>query len=89
MATGTALYSYADFGRGSYEALNLSLAEQNHWQPRYVRMGLDIFFVVVGAILGGSFGLCTIATIVLSGFFMQFVLERLRKHNFLGISAAA
>lgn len=85
MASGTALYSYADFGRGSYEALNFSLADRNHWQPRYVRIGLDVFFVVVGIILGGSFGACTIATILLSGFVMQFVLEQLRKHNFVGI----
>lgn len=64
---GTGLYSAADFGRGSYEAVTFSLAEKNHWKVKIVRMALDLLMVVVGVLLGGKFGVCTIATILLSG----------------------
>ncbi len=64
---GTGLYSAADFGRGSYEAVTFSLAEKNNWEIKIVRMALDVLMVVTGVLLGGKFGICTIATILLSG----------------------
>ena len=71
-AIGTGLYAAASLGRGSYEALTFSLAEKNGWQVKKVRMILDILMVMVGVILGGKFGICTIATIVISGPIIQF-----------------
>ena len=71
-AIGTGLYAAASLGRGSYEALTFSLAEKNGWQVKKVRMILDILIVMVGVILGGKFGICTIATIVISGPIIQF-----------------
>ena len=64
---GTGLYSAADFGRGSYEAVTFSLAEKNNWEIKIVRMALDVLMVVTGVLLGGKFGICTIAAILLSG----------------------
>ena len=64
---GTGLYSAANFGRGSYEAVTFSLAEKNGWKIKTVRMILDILMVVVGVLLGGKFGICTIVTVLLSG----------------------
>ena len=61
------IYAAASLGRGSYEALTFSLADKNGWQVKAVRMILDIVMVVIGVILGGKFGLCTILTIILSG----------------------
>ena len=60
-AIGTGLYAAASLGRGSYEALTFSLAEKNGWQVKKVRMILDILMVMIGVILGGKFGICTIA----------------------------
>lgn len=71
-AIGTGLYAAVSLGRGSYEALTFSLAEKNGWQVKKVRMILDILMVMVGVILGGKFGICTIATIVISGPIIQF-----------------
>lgn len=71
-AIGTGLYAAASLGRGSYEALTFSLAEKNGWQVKKVRMILDILMVMVGVILGGKFGICTIATIIISGPIIQF-----------------
>lgn len=81
LALGAAIYSYADFGRGSYEAMTFAFVNRKGWQIKYVRITLDILCVIFGALLGGRFGLCTVATIVLSGPLLQFFLTRLQKLN--------
>lgn len=78
-AVVTGLYASVSLGRGSYEALTFSLAEKNNWQVKVVRMVLDIIMVVLGVILGGKFGLCTIVTIFISGPIIQYSAERARK----------
>ena len=72
-AVGTGLYASASLGRGSYEAVTFSLAEKNNWQVKLVRMALDILVVVIGVLLGGKFGVCTIITVIISGPIIQFV----------------
>lgn len=78
-AFGTGLYSAANFGRGSYEAVTFSLAEKNNWKVKIVRTLLDILMVVIGVLLGGKFGICTIATVLLSGFIIQATLNAVKK----------
>ena len=72
-AVGTGLYASASLGRGSYEAATYALAEKNNWQVKIVRMILDIVMVVVGVLLGGKFGICTIVTVIISGPVIQLV----------------
>ena len=72
-AVGTGLYASASLGRGSYEAVTFALAETNNWQVKIVRMVLDIIMVVIGVLLGGKFGVCTIVTVLISGPIIQFV----------------
>ena len=81
LALGAAIYSYADFGRGSYEAMTFSFVSRKGWQIKYVRITLDILCVIFGALLGGKFGLCTVATIVLSGPLLQFFLTKLQEYD--------
>lgn len=76
---GTRLYSAADFGRGSYEAVTFSLAEKNGWKIKIVRMVLDILMVVIGVLLGGKFGICTVATVLLSGPVIQATVNTVKK----------
>ena len=76
---GTWLYSAADFGRGSYEAVTFSLAEKNGWKIKIVRMVLDILMVVIGVLLGGKFGICTVATVLLSGPVIQATVNTVKK----------
>lgn len=78
-AIGTGVYAAASLGRGSYEALTFSLAEKNGWQVKVVRMVLDIIMVIVGVMLGGRFGICTIVTIVISGPVIQFAALKTKK----------
>lgn len=82
-AVGTGLYASASLGRGSYEAVTFALAEKNKWQVKIVRMISDILVVVIGVLLGGRFGICTIVTFIISGPIIQFVNEKvtqLKKH---------
>ena len=82
-AVGTGLYASASLGRGSYEAVTFALAEKNKWQVKIVRMISDILVVVIGVLLGGRFGICTIVTVIISGPIIQFVNEKvtqLKKH---------
>lgn len=78
-AVGTGLYAAADLGRGSYEAVTFALAEKNHWQVKKVRMILDAAMVVIGVILGGKFGVCTVVTVIVSGPIIQGTVARAKK----------
>ncbi len=78
-AAGTGLYASASLGRGSYEALTFALAEKNNWQVKTVRMVLDALMVIIGVLLGGKFGICTVITILISGPIIQFVNGKAKK----------
>lgn len=78
-AVGTGLYASASLGRGSYEAVTFALAEKNNWQVKIVRIVLDILMVVIGVLLGGKFGVCTIVTVIVSGPIIQFVNTKSKK----------
>ncbi len=82
---GTGLYSAADFGRESYEAVTFSLAEKNNWKIKIVRMALDSLMVIIGVLLGGKFGICTITTILLSGQIIQATVSTVKKTKFFKI----
>lgn len=66
-------------GRGSYEAVTFSLAEKNGLKIKIVRMVLDILMVVIGVLLGGKFGICTVATVLLSGPVIQATVNTVKK----------
>ena len=68
---GSALYSVADFGKGSYEALTFAIVNRNKYSIQKVRIVLDLICVIGGVLLGGKIGLCTVATILLSGILLQ------------------
>lgn len=78
-AVGTGFYAAASLGRGSYEALTFSLAEKNGWQVKTVRVILDSVLVIVGVLLGGKVGFCTIVTIMISGPIIQFTASKTKK----------
>lgn len=77
---GTGLYSYADYGRGSYEAFTFAMADKFHWEIKNMRIAQDILIVILGVLLGGSIGLCTLVAITLSGYLMQKTICILQTH---------
>ena len=81
LSLGSGIYSYADFGRGSYEAMTFAFVHRNHWQTKYVRIALDVVCVIINVLLGGVMGACTIVTVLLSGVLLQKVVEFLKKYN--------
>lgn len=85
LSIGAGIYSYADFGRGSYEALTFAFANLNHWKVKYVRIILDILCVIIGLLLGGTIGACTVVTILISGVVLQKVTDILKKIRFMHI----
>ncbi len=84
---GTGLYSAADFGRGSYEAVTFSLAEKNNFEVKFVRPVLDVLMVVVGVLLGGEFGMCTVLTVLLSGPVIQATADIVKKSRLFAKNA--
>ena len=60
-----------------------SLAEKNRWKIKIVRMVLDIIVVIIGVLLGGKFGICTIATVLLSGPIIQATVSTVKKSKIL------
>ena len=56
-----------------YSTYRFALAEKNNWQVKIVRIALDILVVIIGVLLGGKFGICTIITVIISGPIIQFV----------------
>ncbi len=78
-AFGTALYSCTDLGRGSYEGVTFVLAERSGFSVGAVRTVLDFSCVAGGLVLGGTFGACTVVTILGSGVMIQFWLKRFTK----------
>lgn len=73
LGVGTALYSSSDYGRGTYDALMFAFARKNNWQIRIVRIVIDVTVVIIGILLGGKFGICTIVTAFAMGPIIQFM----------------
>lgn len=44
-------------------------------------MFLDVLMVVIGVLLGGKFGICTIAAVLLSGPIIQVTVNNVQKTN--------
>lgn len=74
---GSALYSVAEFGKGSYEALTFAFVDRKKWPISNVRVVLDVVCVMSGWLLGGTVGICTVATILLSGILLQWFVKLL------------
>ena len=78
--TWLAAKSYLDFG---FNILNKN--EKNGWKIKIVRMVLDILMVVIGVLLGGKFGICTVATVLLSGPVIQATVNTVKKSKIFKI----
>lgn len=78
-AVGIGAYSATDLGRGSYEAFSFAIAQRFNREISKVRIACDASVVVFGALLGGTFGLCTLCTIFMSGPIIGATVKRVRR----------
>lgn len=73
MAFGIATYIRADLGVGAIDLISEIISEKVKLQYRIVRIVGDISFVVIGFLLGGTFGIGTIVAAFMTGPVVQCV----------------
>lgn len=64
---GVSLYIQANVGVGPYDAMTLVIVDKSHASYRTIRVVQDVFFVIVGIVTGGPFGVGTIVLALFTG----------------------
>ena len=72
---GLAVIITADVGIGPNDLLSVFLSEKLHFQYRFVRIAVDITWVILGVFLGGTLGIMTIVSAFLVGPISAFFLK--------------
>lgn len=78
---GLALYSSADFGRGSYEALILAIVKKLNIKLVYVRYFFDFLFLILGIILGAKLSIGPVVAFLGLGYVIQIFMNMFEKSN--------
>lgn len=81
MALGTSIYLTGGLGSGPLEGMMFCVCDLLHLSLRKGRILLDFMIVVIGVLLGSSFGLGTLFAIFLLGPMIQFFLAVSRREN--------
>lgn len=83
LSLGMSVVIESNSGTGPNDLIAIILTDKLqpviHAEFRWVRIGCDVFFIVVGVILGGTLGIRTVAAAVLIGPMVQFFLPKSRK----------
>lgn len=74
IAIGFSILKSAELSVAPTDQLPLIIVDKTNWQYKWVRIGLDITFIVIGFSLGGVLGLGTIITTLLIGPCIQYFL---------------
>lgn len=82
LALGIAIYSFADYGKGAYEALVFALITLWKKSIFIIRTSFDILFTILGIILGGSLSIGTILAIGMMGACIQTFMKILSRFSF-------
>lgn len=73
LATGMSLVIRSEAGTGANDLVAVILTDKlGRFQFRWVRVGCDVFFFVTGCLLGGVFGIGSVAAVLLVGPVAQF-----------------
>ena len=68
----SAMYFTADLGVSTYDAVSLIMTDKKLGKFKYLRIGTDLFCVVVGFLLGGIVGVGTLITAFFMGPLIDF-----------------
>lgn len=80
---GTALSEFPHCGYNTYDCLIFSMANIFHTNNyAHVRWGVDGAFLIVGYLLGGTVGICTVLVFVTAGKLVEFYLKLFKKMGF-------
>jgi len=78
IAIATFYYISSGFGAGPRDSLMVVLTRKTKLSVGICRSGLEIIVVIIGALLGGSFGIGTVLAAVIIGFCVQITFKMFR-----------
>lgn len=67
MVIGIFLYLTPELGASPTEAIGLVIAEFVHKPYGHIRLILDIFFTLIGTVMGGNLGIVTVIAVLMTG----------------------
>lgn len=76
---GLGVYISAGLGEGASDAVMVYLHKKFNFQVRWVRMAMDLFYLILGALLGGQLGIGTVLSMLFTGFIIDRTLNIMRK----------
>lgn len=79
LAFAVALYLSVHFGISAADMIPVMVSDKSHRQFRWCKVAFDITVIVIGIILGGSFGIGTIIVGFITGPTIQFFRRNLEK----------
>lgn len=71
MAIGVSIYINGGLGVGSVDIVSEFLTDKTHFEYRKVRIFVDFSFLIVGYLIGGTFGIGTVIGAIVTGPFVQ------------------
>lgn len=69
---GVSLYTSPNIGVGATDLISVMVSDIKKWKFKWVRISVDTIFLLIGCILGGEFGVGTVAAALLYGPVIQF-----------------
>ena len=78
-AIGLGYYIGVDFGSGAMDGMSLILHRKLNIPFIYCRWGMDALLMLIGIILGASWGIGTVISIILTGPIMSSVISKMKK----------
>ncbi len=81
LAFAVALYLSVHFGISAADMIPIMVSDKTHRQFRWCKVAFDITVIIIGILLGGSFGIGTIIVGFITGPTIQFFRRNLEKRN--------
>lgn len=79
IALGISMSIYADFGKGSYDALIFGIQYRTKLPYYKIRWALDLLYLVVGVLLGGKITPATLIAVAVTGKMITYSVYTLKK----------
>ena len=79
IAIGFSILKSAELSVAPTDQLPLIIVDKTNWQYKWVRIAMDVIFIVIGFSLGGALGLGTIIATLLIGPCIQYFLPIIEK----------
>lgn len=76
---GLGVYISAGLGEGASDAMMIFLHNKFNLQIRWVRMIMDLFYLILGALLGGQLGIGTVLSMLFTGIIIDRTIAIMQK----------